>query len=270
MTSADETVDLSLYGIDSERLELLYARIRADVQQELYPGAATALARNGKLIAKRNFGLARLATDNELARPVDDETLWLLYSQTKPVTSCAIWILCERGLLNFQEPVASYLPDFAKNGKEAITIYQVLSHQAGFPTANVPPEAWEDHRLMRMFYQMLLGLGSLNGVRILAPRTVQYVTRNHTGDRVDEFFNMPMHRGLGVHVRGTTPTIRGMSSIASPNCFGHGGAGTSYTWADPETGVSFTYLTNSRLPDPAHSRRLEEIMTLAHAAIVEL
>jgi CubicO group peptidase (beta-lactamase class C family) len=117
---------------------------------------------------------------------------------------------------------------------------------------------------------MLLHLGTLNGTRILAPRTVQYVTRNHTGERPDERFGMPMHRGLGVHVRGTTPTIRGLGSTAAANTFGHGGAGTSYSWADPETGVSFTYLTNSQLPEPLHSQRLDEIATLAHAAVVQL
>ena len=123
---------------------------------------------------------------------------------------------------------------------------------------------------MVAFYQMLLHLGTLNGTRILGPRTVQYVTRNHTGDRLDERFGMPMHRGLGVHVRGMTPTIRGLGSTAAPSTFGHGGVGTSYSWADPGTGVSFTYLTNSQMPEPYHSKRLDEIMTLAHAAVVEL
>ena len=117
---------------------------------------------------------------------------------------------------------------------------------------------------------MLLGLGALHGVRLLGPRTVQYVTRNYTGERTDDRFGMPMHRALGVHVRGTTPTIRGLGSTASPSTFGHGGAGTSYSWADPETGVSFTYISNSQLAEPYHSRRLDEIATLAHAAVVEL
>jgi CubicO group peptidase (beta-lactamase class C family) len=99
---------------------------------------------------------------------------------------------------------------------------------------------------------------------------VQYATRNHTGDRNDDFFGMPMHRALGVHVRGTTPTIRGLGSTASPSTFGHGGVGTSYSLADPETGISFTYLSNSRISEPFHSRRLEEIIGLMHASVVKL
>jgi CubicO group peptidase (beta-lactamase class C family) len=123
---------------------------------------------------------------------------------------------------------------------------------------------------MVTFYQMLLHLGTLNGTRFLGPRTVQYVTRNHTDERHDERFGIPMHRGLGVHVRGTSRLIRGLGSTATPATYGHGGAGTSYSWADPETGVSFTYLTNSQLSEPLHSQRLDEIATLVHAAVVEL
>lgn len=383
MSTSTSTVldraDPQSQGIDPDGLERLYARIESHIAAGWYPGASLAMARGGKLVASRNFGLARLDTADTAAMPADDQTLWLLYSQTKPVTSCAVWCLIEQGRLRFHDTIAEYVPEFARYGKEHVTLYQVLSHQGGFPSANVPPEAWEDHALLReavcnftlewepgtkvhyhsgaahwvqavlieaitgrdyrqvirnqvldplglqglwvgvpddihgrvvgayqrtdnagheslpdrntpafwragvpggggyatatdmvAFYQMLLKLGTLNGTRILGPRTVQYVTRNHTGNRLDERFGMPMHRGLGTHARGTTPTIRGLGSTASPTTFGHGGVGTSYSWADPETGVSFTYLSNSQLPEPLHSQRLDEIANLAHAAVVEL
>src|SRR5205814_7148264 len=89
-------------------------------------------------------------------------------------------------------------------------------------------------RGMAALYQMMLGGGVLNGVRLLSPRTLAYAIRNHTGDRVDEFMGMPMHRGLGPHLRGTTATIRGLGSFAPPGAFGHGGVGSSYCWGDPE------------------------------------
>jgi CubicO group peptidase (beta-lactamase class C family) len=78
---------------------------------------------------------------------------------------------------------------------------------------------------------------------------------------------MPMHRGLGPHLRGTTDTIRGLGSFASPRTFGHGGVGSSYCWADPDSGVSFAYLTNNRVPDPWHSRRMDLVSNAVHAAI---
>jgi CubicO group peptidase (beta-lactamase class C family) len=366
-------------GIDSTYLERLYGRIETHIEAGWYPGAAIAMARRGKLVAAQAFGDARLATGGTPAVAADNQTLWLLYSQTKPVTSCVIWMLIEQGQLRFHDPVAEYVPEFARHGKDAVTLYQVLSHQCGFPDANASPQAWEDHLRLReevcdfrldwqpgskvwyhggaahwvqailieavtgqdyrdvmrqmlldplglqglwigvpethyerlvgvyergeqgthtpipernepaywragvpggggyatpidmvTFYQMLLHLGQLNKTRFLGPRTVQYVTHNHTGDRIDERFGMPMHRGLGVHTRGLSASIRGLGSTASPHVFGHGGAGTSYSWADPGTGVSFTYLSNSQLPEPLHSQRLDEIANLAHAAVVDL
>ena len=366
-------------GIDPAALTRLYGRVERHIAEGRYPGAAVAMARRGKLVAARAFGLARLPADGKPAVPAGAETLWLLYSQTKPVVSCAIWQLVERGQLRFHDAVAEYLPGFDRHGKGKVTLYHLLTHQAGFPGASVPPEAWEDHALLRetvcdftlewepgarvvyhgasahwaqatlieavtgqdyrayvreqvtgppgldglrvgvpdelhgrlayiyqpgetgqqealaeqntpahwragipggggyatavdltAFYQLLLNLGALNGARILSPRTVQYATRNHTGERVDEAMGMPMHRALGVHVRGVTPSIRGLGSTASPGTFGHGGVGSSYSWADPETGVSFSYLTNSRAPEPWHGQRLDEIAVLAHAAVVDL
>ncbi len=378
-TTALQPASPEQLGIDPQALARLYEQIERHIAAGRYPGAAVAMARRGKLVAARTFGLARLAAAEQPAMPAGDGTLWLLYSQTKPIVSCAIWQLVERGALRFHDAVAEYLPEFARHGKGRVTLYQLLTHQAGFPGATVPPAAWEDHALLReavcdftlewepgarvvyhsgaahwvqaalieaatgqdyrayireqiaaplglqrlwvgvpdalhgqlafiygsdtpgahealtdgnqpaiwragipggggyatavdlvAFYQMLLGLGALNGVRILGPRIVQYATRNHTGERVDERMGMPMHRGLGVHLRGATPAIRGLGSTASPGTFGHGGVGTSYSWADPETGVSFSYLTNGRVAEPWHSQRLDEIATLAHAAVVEL
>ena len=123
-------------------------------------------------------------------------------------------------------------------------------------------------RAMAALYQMMLNGGELNGTRILSPRMLQYAIRNHTGDRIDEFMGMPMHRGLGPHLRGTTENVRGLGGFASPRAFGHGGVGTSYCWGDPDSGVSFAYLTNNRVPDPWHSKRLDMVANFVHSAIL--
>jgi CubicO group peptidase (beta-lactamase class C family) len=135
---------------------------------------------------------------------------------------------------------------------------------AGLPSGG----GYANARGMAAFYQMLLGQGRLGGVRLLSPRLVAYVTRNHTGEIGDhQMDGIPMHRGLGPHVRGDSDRIRGLGTIAAPQTFGHGGAGTSYSWADPTSGVSFAYLTNHMQPDPWHSARLDRIANLVHAAI---
>jgi CubicO group peptidase (beta-lactamase class C family) len=374
--------DPASQGVDPDRIERLYDLVQQHIDDRRYPGAQVALARNGQLLAVRSFGQDRAAS----GRAATDDTLWLLYSQTKVITTSAIWVLVDRGALSFTDKIAEHVPEFAANSKGDITLQQVLTHQGGYPSARLGSDAWADHALLRKqvcdftlewtpgsrvqyhgasahwtaavlieaitgrdyrdfirqevldplgltdirvgvpasmqdrcadmhlvqdgqfvplgsepaatatervnepafreagvpggggyataaaltaFYQMLLAEGTLNGVRILSPRTVQYVTRNHVGDRIDENFGFPMHRGLGPHVRGTTPLIRGLGTIASPTTFGHGGAGSSYSWADPESGLSFTYLANARSEEPWHSVRLDRISNLAHATLVE-
>jgi CubicO group peptidase (beta-lactamase class C family) len=363
----------SSLGLDPRALERLGELITGHLAEGRYPGAQVAVARDGKLALFRTFGDARLDPARAAAR---DDSLWLLYSNTKVITACAVWILAEQGALRFTDRVAEHVPGFEANGKGDITIIQLLSHQGGFPNADVPSAAWEDHELLRRtvcgftlewtpgsrvhyhsraahwtaavliealtktdyrafireqvieplglgdelfvglpdarhdrtsdmhepaaagqvkraeennpafrragppagggyataramaaFYQMLAAGGTLDGRRLVSARMVQYVTRNVTGDRVDGYMGMPMHRGLGPHLRGTTETIRGLGSIASPRTFGHGGVGSSYCWADPDSGVSFAYLTNSRVPDPWHSARLDVISNTVHAAI---
>lgn len=122
---------------------------------------------------------------------------------------------------------------------------------------------------MAAFYQALLAGGALGRKRFAGPRTLGYAIRDWTGDMVDGAMGMPMHRGIGPHLRGHEPTIRGLGSFASPTTFGHGGVGSSYCWADPESGVSFAYLTNCRVPDPWHSERLDVVSNFVHAAILD-
>ncbi|MCC7347559.1 MAG: beta-lactamase family protein [Variibacter sp.] len=124
-------------------------------------------------------------------------------------------------------------------------------------------------RALAAYYQMLAQGGALNGARIVSPRMVQYVTRNFTGEELDHAYMLPMHRGLGPQSRGLSPEIIGLGTIAGPRTFGHGGVGTSYAWGDPDTGVSFAFVSNSRLPSAQNQRRLELLSTCVHAAILD-
>ena len=368
--------DPAARGIRAEQLDRLYALIERHIAEGRYPGCQVALARHGRLLVDRSFGQAVVGAG---ARPAGADTLWLLYSNTKVITATALWKLCEQGAFRFTDRVSDHVPEFAANGKRDVTVMQVITHQGGFPNAQISREAWLDHaelrksvsnfslewtpgsrihyhglsahwvlgvliealtgqdfrtwirdeviaplglagdlfmglsdaeearvstmyepdpsgagirpledsntttwrrsgapggagygtaRGMAALYQMMLAGGELNGVRLMSPRMLAYALRNHTGDRVDEFMGMPMHRGLGPHFRGTTTNVRGLGAIASPNAYGHGGVGTSYCWADPDSGVSFAYVTNNRIPDPWHSERLDTVSTLVHAAIL--
>jgi CubicO group peptidase (beta-lactamase class C family) len=156
-----------------------------------------------------------------------------------------------------------YEPD-GKTQKLIAAENTVAYRRAGVPSAG----GFATARAMAAFYQMMLGGGALNGRRLISPRMVQYVTRNFTGEMRDAGMgDIAMHRGLGPHSRGTSEVIRGLGSLAHPGTFGHGGVGSSYCWADPDSGMSFAYISNSKIPDPWHSRRLELISNCVHTAI---
>ncbi len=133
-------------GIDSDRLEALFARVRRDVEQGVLPSAQVALARQGKLVGVRTFGTA---VQGGIERPATDDTLYCIFSATKAVVAAAIWILIEEDRLRIDERVAAIIPEFGTNGKAQVTVEQVLLHTAGFPYTPYPPDDWEsrDKRL---------------------------------------------------------------------------------------------------------------------------
>jgi len=136
-------------GIDSEKLEAVFARAQRDVDQGVLPSTQVAVARNGKLAGIRTFGSAVQGGEERLA---SDETLYSIFSSTKAVVGVAIWLLFEDGLLKLEERVAEIIPEFATNGKEVVTVEQVLLHTGGFPYAPLRPEFWGDHeRLLEAF-----------------------------------------------------------------------------------------------------------------------
>lgn len=76
--------------------------------------------------------------DPETGRPVDADTLFNIFSVTKAITAVAVHLQAERGLVEYDAPVATYWPDFAQAGKEQVTVRQVLSHISG--VYRMPPD----------------------------------------------------------------------------------------------------------------------------------
>jgi CubicO group peptidase (beta-lactamase class C family) len=93
-------------------------------------------SRGGGALAVRLHGLpvvdvwAGLA-NRGLSQPWERDTVTICFSTTKGVASTVIHRLADRGLVDYEAPVASYWPEFGVAGKEAITVRQLLSHQAG-------------------------------------------------------------------------------------------------------------------------------------------
>ena len=71
-------------------------------------------------------------------------TRFPIYSATKPLVASAVWQLIGDGLLDVSLPVAHYVPEFGANGKDAVTVEQVMLHISGFPNAPMAPSVGAD------------------------------------------------------------------------------------------------------------------------------
>lgn len=349
-------------GIDPAKLDELMARARREIDSGLLPSCQVAVAKDGRLVAHETFGDAA------------PENRYVIFSCTKGLTGGAVWLLLGEGAFAIDTKVADLVPEFGTNGKDVVTVEQLLTHTAGFPRAPLnllkvttrdarletfarwrlnwepgtrfeyhptsahwvlgeivervsgqPLRTFFDERIARplgltsvkigepadrqadittlvgvgeppspealeaatgiegldltsligevtldalltfnrstvreqgvpgggavstaadiaLYYQALLhDPGELWDAALLAD-----VTGHVRNDFPDPVRGNPAHRSLGLVIAGDPPDaqLRGFGHGQSPRTFGHDGAGGQIAWADPDSGLSFCYLTN--------------------------
>jgi CubicO group peptidase (beta-lactamase class C family) len=362
-------VDPGSLGIDAVRLDELRTRVRREIDSGLLPSCQFALARDGQLAAFETVGDA--GTD----------TRYVIFSATKAFVASACWLLMGEDKLDIDRRVVEYIPEFATNGKNVVTVEEVLLHTSGFPRAPLGPPAWADReRRLEAFARWRLnwepgtaheyhptsahwvlaelieriagqdyrdfihervtqplglprvlgiapaeqrGIAELSlcgepaspdeleaifgmrelpvtevtdeallsfnrpevravgvpgggGIATAATVALFYQALLHNTDKLwdpgvladatgtvrnmfSDFLALgaPANRALGVIVAGDDGNAnkRGFGHTQSPRTFGHNGAGGQVAWVDPESGISFCYLTNSRDRNPIREGR---------------
>lgn len=347
----------SASGIDPGRLDGLLQRAEREIDEGILPACQVAVALDGELVAFQTYGDA------------SDDDRFLMYSSTKAFVASMVWKLLSEGRVGLEQRIAEIVPAFGENGKEAITVRQILHHVAGVPNALLGFHDWDDrderrrqfaawplewepgsrysyHALSSSWVQaelvetltgrdyrdhlrdeivrplglerfdlgvpetdqadvkgaelrgevvtadelnaawglsevpagwqsqeMLLvlnrpeiravGLPGGGGVSTAADVAMfyQHVLRSELWDRdvvraayedvsdMPDDLGVPTARGHGVQVNGDGDTgiwawWYGFGKDNSPRAFGHDGAGGQIAWANPDTGLSFCYLTN--------------------------
>lgn len=140
-TSAPDQVAEALAAHPMDTVTTLFEHLLSPLR--LFPGAALAVSWRGQPLLNLAGGYA----DTQRAEPVGLDTLFPLFSGTKPFAAVALWQQIERGRINLDEPVAAYWPEFAQNGKGAVLVRHILSHRGGFPItpATLPRHCWGDY-----------------------------------------------------------------------------------------------------------------------------
>ena len=131
-------------GMSSARLATLKNRLQQELDNEVTGGIQVLIARHGKVVMHENLGHASVE-DN---KPITDETLFRIYSMTKPIVGTAMMMLYEEGHFSLSDPVDKYIPEFADlkvfagtddDGNMLLeapnrkpTIQDLMQHTAGF------------------------------------------------------------------------------------------------------------------------------------------
>src|SRR4051794_35159035 len=108
----------------------------------LFPGASLSVYCRGRLVLDLVGGYA----DTQRGLAVGRDSLFPLFSGTKPFAAVAIWQQIERGRIGLDESVAAHWPSFSQQGKEGVLVRHILAHRGGFPTtpAALTPDRWGD------------------------------------------------------------------------------------------------------------------------------
>ncbi|WP_199435082.1 serine hydrolase domain-containing protein [Qaidamihabitans albus] len=410
MTDLEVETDPGELGFDQERLNRIDDRMARYVDEGLLPGWLAVVSRHGKIVHVSTRG----RRDVEAGLPVERDTVWRVYSMTKPITSVAAMMLVEQGVFDLADPISAWLPEFTDMrvytkgsalrpatvpATEPIRVWHLLTHtagltygfhhahpvdamyrQAGFELFSPPgmdlaacSAAWAELPLMfepgtewnysvatdvlgrlvevasgqpfdtflaerilgplgmtdtsfqatggaldrlaalyapepgsrravrhdavgeaitrtpaflsgggglastaadyHRFTQFLLRGGELDGVRLLAPRTVAFMTRNHLpgGADLDEF-GRPLYAevpfngfgfGLGFSVLQDPVKAR---TLASAGEFAWGGLASTAFWVDPAEDVTVLFFTQL-MPSSTHPLR-QQLRQLVYQALV--
>jgi CubicO group peptidase (beta-lactamase class C family) len=142
MGGLKQEVDAAEVGLDPARLERIDRHFARYVDDGRLPGWLITVSRRGRLAHVSCCG----SRDIEAGRPVEPDTLWRIYSMTKPLTSVAAMMLYEEGAFELTDPVSAFIPSFAGvrvyaggpdlrpvtvPATEPVRIWHLLTHTAG-------------------------------------------------------------------------------------------------------------------------------------------
>ncbi len=129
--------DLAAIGLCPERTQALMAVLRREVASGRLPGAVAMVARHGQVGLLEAVG----QQDPSKGTPMQTDSIFRIYSMTKPLVSVAVMMLVERGLLLLSDPVSRWLPEYASPkvatadglvpARNPATVHDLLRHTAG-------------------------------------------------------------------------------------------------------------------------------------------
>ncbi len=197
-------------GVSTERLERIRPVMQGYVDAGNLPGFLTVVARHGKIVHFETIGMR----DVENKKPVEPDTIFRIYSMSKPITSVAVMMLYEEGRFQLGTPVSKFIPQFKNmkvynedqteilDAKKEITIKHLLMHTAGltYGWGNKPVDALYKEAKIRepgsTLVDMVEKLGKIPLVHEPGERWTYSVSTDVLGYLVEVVSGMPFEEFL--------------------------------------------------------------------------
>src|SRR5215831_8302583 len=205
----------SAEGFSADRLALMDAAIADAIARKELPGAVVLVGRHGKVVWRKAYGARAVEPQRET---MSADTIFDLASLTKVVaTTTSIMMLIEQGKIRLSDSIVQFIPEMKGEGRDAITIEQLLTHTTGFAPDFDLRDRWTgyDEAIKRLYREPLR---STPGTRFVYS-DINYITLGEVVHRVsgmmlDEFARTNIFAPLGMRDTGFRPEAKLRARIA--------------------------------------------------------
>ncbi len=202
-------------GISVERLARIDAAVQTSIANKELPGAVVLVGRHGKIVWRKAYG-ARAVEPQREAMTLD--TIFDLASLTKVVaTTTSIMILIEQGKVRLSDPVIQFIPEMKGDGRDAITIEQLMTHVSGFAPDFDLRDRWTgyDEAIKRLYREPLR---NQPGTRFVYS-DINYIALGEvihrlSGQMLDDFARRNIFVPLGMRDTGFNPAANLRTRVA--------------------------------------------------------
>ena len=182
----------SSVGMSDERLARIDAMCNEAVEEGQVPGMVAMVARNGKIVYYKAFGMA----DNKSSRALKRDDIFRIASQTKAITSTAVMMLWEEGKFGLDEPIAKYIPAF-ENAQVLDTLYENGTYLTRPATSQITIRHLITHK-SGIGYGVIDGDARIKKIYDQAGITDLFTTENISiEESVKKLAKLPLHHNPG-------------------------------------------------------------------------
>ena len=202
-------------GMSAERLAYIDAAVAEAIEKKELPGAVVLAARRGGVVWRKAYGARSLMPSRE---EMTTDTIFDVASLTKVVaTATSAMILVERGRLRLSDPLSRYITELKGEGREKITVEQLLTHRSGYAPDFDLREQWTGHEemLKRLYVEPLRSApGSRFVYSDIGMIALGEVIRRVSGQPLDEFARRNIFEPLGMRDTGFRPRAELLPRVA--------------------------------------------------------